>query len=58
MAIASPLTELLVEFGGEVESALWEVERVMGALTATELARDVVIETEVWEYVCRREAAR
>ncbi len=57
-AIASPLTEPLVEFGGEVESAPGEVERVTGALTATESASDVVVETDVWEPVRRREAAR
>ena len=45
--IASLLTELLVEFGGEVESAPGEVERVKGALTATESVREVVVETEV-----------
>ena len=56
--IASPWTEPLVEFGGEVESAPGEVEYVMGALTATESAREVAIETEVLEHVSRREAAR
>jgi len=48
----------LVEFGGEVESAAGEVERVIGALTATESASDVAVETDVWEPVRRREAAR
>ena len=57
-AIASPLTVLLVEFGGEVESAPGEVGRVVGALTATESAREVAVETGVWEPVSRREAAR
>jgi hypothetical protein len=48
----------LVELGGEVESAAGDVERVTGALTATESARDVAVEREVWEPVRRREAAR
>ena len=30
----------------------------MGALTATESARDVAVETEDWGYVSRREAVR
>jgi hypothetical protein len=55
---ASPLTEPLVELGGEVDSAAGDVERVMGALTATESAKDVVVESEVWEPVRRKEAAR
>jgi len=57
-AIASPLTEPLVEFGGEVERAAGEVDRVMGALTATESAMDVAVERDVCELVRRREAAR
>jgi len=44
--------------GGEVESAAGDVERVTGALTATESAMDVAVEREVWEPVRRREAAR
>jgi len=55
---ASPLTDPLVELGGEVDSAAGDVERVMGALTATESATDVVVESEVWEPVRRKEAAR
>ena len=55
---ASPLTEPLVELGGEVDSAAGDVERVTGALTAVESAKDVVVEREVWEPVRRREAAR
>jgi hypothetical protein len=47
----------LVEFGGEVESAAGEVERVCGGLTATESAREVVVERDVCELVRRREAA-
>ena len=47
-AIASPWTEPLVEFRREVESAPGEVEYVMGALTATESASEVVVETQVW----------
>ena len=58
VVIASPLTEPLVEFGGEVERAPGEVERVMGALTATESAMDVVVDRDVCEPVRRREAAR
>ena len=41
VVIASPLTEPLVEIRREVE-------RVMGALMATESASEVVVETEVW----------
>jgi hypothetical protein len=48
----------LVEFGGEVERAAGEVDRVTGALTATESAMDVVVESDVDEPVRRREAAR
>jgi hypothetical protein len=55
---ASPLTEPLVEFGGEVERAAGEVDRVTGTLTATESAIDVAVETDVCEPVRRREAAR
>ena len=52
------MTEPFVELGGEVDSAAGEVERVAGALTATESAKDVVVEREVWEPVRRKEAAR
>jgi hypothetical protein len=55
---ASPLTEPLVELGGDVDSAAGDVERVTGALTAVESAKDVVVEREVWEPVRRKEAAR
>ena len=58
VVIASPLTEPLVEFGGEVERAPGEVERVTGAFTATESAMDVAVERDVCEPVRRREAAR
>ena len=47
VVITSLLMEPLVEFGGEVESAPGEVERVKGALTATESVREVVVEMEV-----------
>jgi hypothetical protein len=57
-AIASPLTEPLVELGGEVERAAGEVERVRGTLTATESATDVAVERDVCEPVRRREAAK
>ena len=56
--IASPLTEPLVEFGGEVDRAVGEVERVTGGLTATESASDVAVERDVCEPVRRSEAAR
>ncbi len=55
---ASPLTDPLVELGGEVDKAAGDVERVTGALTATESAKDVAVEREVWEPVRRKEAAR
>ena len=41
-----------------MERAPGEVERVIGALTATESASDVAVETDVWEPVRRREAAK
>ena len=43
MAIASLLTEPLVKLGREVEIKAGEVERVMGALTATESAMDRIV---------------
>lgn len=55
---ASPLTEPVVEVGGDVESAVGDVERVIGALTVVESAAEVVVEREVVEPVRRREAAR
>jgi hypothetical protein len=48
------LKEPLVELGGEVDSAVGDVDHVTAALTVTEFAKDVVVEREVWEPVQRR----
>jgi len=55
--IASPLMEPLVKFGGEVDRAVGEVKHVMGVLTMTELASDVVVERDICEPMQRSEAA-
>ena len=55
----SPLTELDVELGGEVERFPGDVERVFGTFTTMESAVDVAfVETELLEPVRKREAAR
>ena len=48
------MKEPLVELGGEVDSAVGDVDHVTAALTVTESAKDVVVEREVWEPVQRR----
>ena len=51
------LTELLVEYGGEVEREAGEVEAVTGVFTVTESAMGVVIKRDICGPMWRREAA-
>jgi len=58
LVITSPLTELSVEFGGEVKRAVGEVGHVTEVFTVTELAMEDVVKRDAWELLWRTDGAR
>jgi len=58
VVIASLLTEPLVKFGGEVNRAEGKVERVIGAVNATESASDVAVKSDICQPMWTRGGVR